>query len=795
MSNKAKEIVAKMSLEEKATIVQGKNGWETQEYEKYSLKSQMLTDGPHGLRKQSKESDHLGISKSEPSTCFPSASSTACSFNRDLMYKMGEAYADKCIRENVAVILGPGVNIKRSPLCGRNFEYFSEDPFLAGEMAAAEINGVQSKGIGTSLKHFACNNQEFARMVNDSNIDERTLREIYLTAFEIAVKKSQPYTVMCSYNKINGIYSSNNKWLLTDTLRDEWGFKGLVVTDWGAMADPVLGIKAGCDLEMPFCGKENTNKLIEAVKEGRLQEDELNKCAERVVDLILQGQKEKHSTSNDKKDHELAKEVALESAVLLKNENNILPLKNGEEVLIIGDMAKNPRYQGAGSSKMVPTRIDNIIQSAIKEHKKIKYISGYEGTKLNEELLEKAVNAAKKFEKVVIVAGLPDEFEGEGYDRSTFMMPISHTKLIEEVSKVNKNVIVVLECGAPCDISWKEKVKGLLLVYLQGQAGGGACVDLLWGKVNPSAKLAETWPIKLEDCPASLYFRGKVKAVEYREGIYVGYRYYNTVNMDVNYPFGYGLSYTTFAYDNLKINSNNDDIKVSVDVTNTGEVFGKEIVQLYISKNETKVIRPVSELKEFVKVSLKPHETKTVTFNLTKEAFRYYNEIARQFCYEGGKYQILIGKSSRDIILKDEITIKGDGKEILLLSRNNKLSDYRNPSVPFKATDEQFELLLGHNPSEGKLDRKGHFSEYSCLEDFKTTLFGRIVVAYLMVNPTKIMEKNADEGMKKHAKEMLMTMPLKAILMSGKITKKQINAFILMANGHLIKGLKLLKGE
>ena len=794
--NNIEKTITKMTLEEKAAFVSGKNFWESKDFEKYGIKSHMLTDGPHGLRKQSGDSDHLGINLSDTAVCFPTASATACSFDPKLLEKMGEALGDKCIRENVSVILGPGVNMKRSPLCGRNFEYFSEDPLLAGEMAAGLVNGIQSKKIGASVKHFAANNQEYARMVNDSNVDERALREIYLPAFEIAVKKSQPYTVMCSYNKINGVYSSRNKWLLTDVLRNEWGFKGLVVTDWGALENPVEAIKAGCDLEMPSSGDENAKKIVEAIKQGKLKEADLNSSVKRMLELCLKTQDKLESTSSDEKDHELARKVACESAVLLKNENNILPLKNNEEVLIVGNMAIKPRYQGAGSSKIVVTKLDSIYDSAIAQSKNVKFVQGYDDLNANDELISEAVEAAKQCDKVIVVCGLPDEYEGEGYDRNYFNMPESHIKLIKEISKVNSNIIAVLQGGSPFDLGWQDKVDGILLTYLSGQAGGSATVDLLWGKVNPSGKLAETWPKKIKDCPASKYYPGKVKAVEYRESIYVGYRYYNTANVDVYYPFGYGLSYTNFAYDNLEIINKNDDIyEVSLDVTNTGKVAGKEIVQLYISMKNSKIFRASLELKAFSKVSLKPRETKKVTLVFNKDAFRYYNTEANKFAIEGGDYEVLIGKSSKDIVLKSNIKVTGDGLEKLLLDKYSKLTDYYNPSVPFKADKRQFEILLGHKASEGEFDKKGEFSDSSCLEDLRSTFIGKVLYNFVSKSPLKVLEDNADEGMKNNASSMLLTIPLRAITMSGRISKKQVDGIVDIANGHFFRGLIKLRSK
>ena len=793
MDSCVKEIVNDMSLIDKARLLSGKNFWQSKEFEKYGIKSHVFTDGPHGLRKQSGSADHLGINLSDPATCFPTASMSACSFNKELLTKMGEAMGDKCIRENVSCILGPGANMKRSPLCGRNFEYFSEDPYLAGKMAASLIKGIESKGVGSSLKHFACNNQEYARMINDSNIDIRALRENYLTAFEIAVKEGKPSTVMCSYNKINGTYSSNNKWLLTDVLRDEWGYEGLVISDWGALDDPVKGVEAGCDFEMPYSGEDNAKCIVDAVNNKTLSMEDLDKCVTRMVEMLLRYQEEKVSTSNDEKDHDLARLIANDSAVLLKNDDDILPLKDDEEVLIIGNMAKNPRYQGAGSSKIVPIRIDNIVDSAIKENKKIEFVYGYKGLDIDEELIQEAREKAVHYSKVLIVCGLPDEYEGEGYDRKYFKIPESHLHLINEVSRVNKNIIVVLQGGSPFDLSFKDDVKGILLTYLSGEAGGYSTVDLLWGKVNPSGKLAETWPIKLEDVPSYKYYPGKVKVVEYRESIYMGYRYYNTVNLDVNYPFGYGLSYTTFKYDNLRINKLNDfEYEVLVDITNTGNVKGKEIVELYISKKDSKIFRSSEELKAFEKVELEPNETKTVKLLLNKDSFRYFNTAINSFAYEGGKYEICIGKSSRDILLTSEVEIIGDNKEELLQDKYSKLDSYNKPKIPFSADREEFEILLDHQTNKGELDKKGEFTINSCLEDLKSTFIGKIIINRINSSPESAMEENADIGMKNNAREMLMVMPLRNIAMSGKITRKQIKALVEVCNGHFFKAVKLL---
>jgi len=795
MEAKVKEIVSQMTIREKADLLSGKNFWEIKENEKLGLKSQMLTDGPHGLRKQAGDADHLGINNSEPATCFPSAAATACSFNPELLYEMGESLGDKCIRENVAVILGPGVNIKRSPLCGRNFEYFSEDPYLAGEMGAALVQGVQSKGVGTSVKHFAANSQEYARMVSDSVVDERALREIYLSAFERVVKKAQPWTVMCSYNKINGTYASNNKWLLTDVLRDEWGYENLVVTDWGAMDDPVKGVLAGCDLEMPFSGDSNARKIVQAVENGSLSEEAVNKCVERVVDLYLKAQKDKKSLRTEEEDNELAKRVSMESSVLLKNDS-VLPLTDDEEILIVGEMAEKARYQGAGSSKINPSFLDSILGAAREQGKKVKYSRGYVlGEKgIDENLLTEAVELANTVKKVIIVAGLPDEYESEGYDRDNMDMPESHNRLIEEIAKVCENVVVVLQCGSPVTLPWKDKVKGILLTYLSGQTGGSATVDLLYGKENPSGKLAESWPVSLEQNPSYEYYQGTLKRVLYKESIFVGYRYYDTVKAEINYPFGYGLSYTNFEYSNLKVSEDGKEgYKVSFDITNTGNADGKEIAELYISKESSSIFRASHELKGFKKIFLKAGETKSIEIELGKDAFRYYNVPAKAFCVEGGEYKISIGKSSRNIVLEDTVEITGDNKETLLTDTYGSLSEYNKLSNPISVSDEQFVKLLGHELPSGELTKKGEFTDSSCLTEIKDTLAGKMMLKAISKQAGGLMGDDSDEGMKRMAEAMLFQMPLRAMTMTGAMTHEQVEGLIAMANGRFLKGLSMMR--
>lgn len=794
LHKQAKDIVSKMTLEEKAGFCSGKNFWESKEMIRLGLKSYMLTDGPHGLRKQIGVADHLGINNSVPATCFPTAATTACSFDPELLHEMGEALGEKCIRENVSVILGPGINIKRSPLCGRNFEYFSEDPYLTGELASSLVDGIQRKGVGTSLKHFAANNQESARMVCDSVVDERALREIYFPAFERVVKKTQPWTVMCSYNKLNGIYASENKWLLSNVLRDEWGYEGLVVSDWGATAGAVNGIKAGLDLEMPYSGPVNAKRICRAVENGELTINELDKCVIRNVELSLKAQQEKKpSIRSEEDDHKLARKVAASSMVLLKN-NGILPLKSDDNVAFIGEMAKKPRYQGAGSSKINPSILENAYDEAIKQGYKVAYANGYllEGKGNNGDCLKEAVELAKTSDKVVIFTGLPDEYESEGYDRDSLKMPKEHLDLIDVVTKINQNVVVVLQCGSAIEIPWKNDVQAILLSYLSGQGGGSATVDLLWGKENPSGKLAETWPRALESCSSYNFFPGNLKSVEYLESIYVGYRYYDVVAADINYPFGHGLSYTTFEYSNLQVESTGEnEFTVRVDVENTGNCFGREVVQLYVTKPESSIFRAPKELKGFSKIALNQGDKKTVTFKLDKESFRYYNVKAKAFCIEGGKYNICVGQSSRNLLLEVSIDVVGDNKEELLKGDIEFLTDYVNPKLPLTVSDEQFTRLLGHKPPYFDPKAKPVYDASSSLGDIKDTFIGKKLLKSLM-RQSDLLEDNADAGMKKMADTMIKSMPLRAMTMTGKINLGQVDGIVDMANKHYIRGIRKL---
>jgi len=789
----AQEIVSQLTLEEKASLCSGKDRWLLKSVERLGLSSVMMADGPHGLRKQLKADEQSEYDETVPATCFPTAATSVCSFDRDLLYQMGQAMAEECLQEKVSVILGPGVNIKRSPLCGRNFEYFSEDPFVSGEMAMALINGVQNKGVGTSLKHFAANNQETGRFTCDSVIDERALREIYLAAFETAVKKSQPWTVMDSYNLLNGVYASENYRLLTSILRDEWGFKGIVVTDWGAVNDRVAGLKAGQDLEMPGLGDHNDKKIVEAVKKGVVDESILNKTALRLVELILKSQENRRKNYQYDKaaHHALAFKVALESAVLLKNDDEVLPVKQGQSLAVIGGFAKIPRYQGAGSSKIVPNKLDNAYDAFKASGVSFDYAQGYAGTNPDAALIEEAVKVAKGKDKVVIFAGLPDEYESEGFDRASFDMPPSHNKLIEAVAEVNPNVAVVLQLGAPAALPWAGKIKGILAAYLCGQAGSGAIVDLLLGKCSPSGKLAETWPLSLEDTPCYHYYPGSIRNAEYRESIFVGYRYYDHGEKPVAYPFGHGLSYTKFTYSNLKLSSNSfksgEKLEISFDVQNIGNTSGAEIAQLYVTPKNTVIFRALKELKGFEKVFLQKDESRTVKISLDTRSFAYYNVPKRIWAIESGAYEIFVGASSRDISLRGEVQVTGDGYETLLLEQRKNSPEYFNLGAKgLKISNASFEALYGQKLPSSKRE-EGQIDLNSTVGDIKHTPIGKKLDAYIFQQISEAFSGESSSDLRLMFERMLTEMPLRSLPMFArdkvKITPSMIEALVDALNG------------
>ena len=663
-----RNLIAKMTLEEKAGLLSGEDFWHTKEVERLGVPRSMVSDGPHGLRKQDDQADHLGINESIKAVCFPAASATAASFDPELIEKMGEALGEACQHEKLSVLLGPAVNIKRSPLCGRNFEYFSEDPYLTGVMATALIKGVQSKNVGTSIKHFALNNQEHRRMSSSSDCDERTIREIYFPAFEMAVKEAQPWTVMCSYNRINGVYASENPWLLTDVLRKEWGFEGYVMSDWGAVSNRVAGVAAGLDLEMPASGGINDRKIVEAVKAGKLDEKQVDLCCERILNIIYRYvENAKPETPWDKEaQHRMTADVAAECMVLLKNDGDILPLKKDDAIAFIGEFAEKPRFQGGGSSHINSFKTTGAVEAAKEHGLNVTYVQGYsvkEDDATAEQIAE-AVAAAKKAKVAVVFAGLPDAYESEGYDRTHMRMPDSQNRLIEAVAEANPNTVVVLHNGSPVEMPWIGKVKGVLEAYLGGQAVGEATVRVLYGDVNPSGHLPESFPKKLEDNPSFLFFGGEPRGTEYREGIFVGYRYYDKKKMDVLFPFGYGLSYTTFEYSGLKLSADaikdTDTVTATVTVKNTGSRAGKAVVQLYAGDAEgfVNAVRPVRELRAFKKVALEPGESKEVSFTLGKRAFATWRSEIHDWWVETGDFTIEVGDSVANLPLKATVKVE-----------------------------------------------------------------------------------------------------------------------------------------
>lgn len=659
-------LISQMTLEEKASLCSGADFWHTKAIERLGIPAVMVSDGPHGLRKQRQDADHLGINDSIRAVCFPTASCLAAGFDKEAAREIGTMIGDSCRHEEVAVVLGPGVNIKRSPLCGRNFEYFSEDPLLAGHLAAAYVQGVQSRSIGTSVKHFAANNQEHRRMSSDSIMDERTLREIYLPAFEQVVKEGKAWTVMCSYNRLNGVYASQNHRLLTQILRDEWGFDGYVVSDWGAASDRVMGLAAGMDLEMPSSGGENDKRLVAAVKAGQLDEKLLDLAVLRILQVSQRYlQNADPQTPWDKEgQHRAARRIAAECMVLLKNEGSLLPLKAGKRIAVIGKFAREPRFQGGGSSHVNSFKVSSLLD-ALEGMENVTYAQGYDiaGEQPDERLIDEAVRAAKDAETVVIVAGLPDAFESEGYDREHLRMPQSQNELIRRVAAVNPNTVVVLYNGSPVEMPWIGQVKAVLEAYLGGQAVGEATKDVLFGDVNPSGRLPESFPLRLEDTPAFLSYGGEKDKAVYSEGVFVGYRCYDKKKTELLFPFGYGLSYTSFTYANLRLSKtgmdDTDTLLVLVDVTNTGKVAGKEVVQLYVADRESTVFRPVRELKGFEKIALAPGESRTVSFELGRRDFAYWNEALHDWHVETGSFGIQIGRSSRDIVLEADVLVRG----------------------------------------------------------------------------------------------------------------------------------------
>ncbi len=756
---KHKDIVEKMSLKQKADFVSGYDYWHLEEAEELGLPKIMITDGPHGLRKQNPNGKGVGLGNSYPATCMPPAATSACSWDEELLREEGEALAEECLQEKVSVILGPGTNIKRSPVCGRNFEYFSEDPLLAGKMSAGLINGCQSKGIGTSLKHFACNSQEAFRMIINEVIDERTMREIYFPAFEIAVKEAQPWTIMNSYNRINGVYASQNDWLQNKVARDEWGFEGLFVTDWGASVDRVPGLEAGTDLEMPSSGTLNSERIIAAVENGVLDEAVLDEGVDNVVDLIIKSKPalEKDFKYDVEAHHAVARKVAEGSMVLLKNDDNILPLKSNAKIAVIGEMAKAPRYQGAGSSVINPTKLDNAYDSLIELGSDVTYAQGYykapptkkdKNRKSESELTAEAVKAAKAADVALVFIGLTEEFEAEGYDRDNIDMPAAHNALVSEVVKANPNTVVVLAGGSVVNMPWIEDVKALLNMGLSGQAGGSAAANILMGKVNPSGKTAETYPLSFDENPVYGNYPGSPVISEHKESIYIGYRYYDTAKKNVLFPFGFGLSYTTFEYSDIKLSESeikdNETVTVSFKIKNTGDMDGAEIAQVYVADQESTIFRPEKELRAFTKVFIKAGEEKEVSVTLGKRAFAYYNTNIGDWHVETGEFAVLVGSSSRDIRLEAAVNV--------ISTVEAEIPDYKKSAPAYYTADiagmngGQWAAVYGQQLPSAERDTSAKITIYNCLDDASHTKWGGRIGRLIQSVITKFASAETGDG-------------------------------------------------
>ncbi|MGV8024976.1 MAG: glycoside hydrolase family 3 C-terminal domain-containing protein [Anaerolineaceae bacterium] len=794
-------ILLKMTLEEKARLCSGLDAWHTKPVERLNIPSIMVADGPHGLRKEQPSTSIQDFMPSYPATCFPTASALACSWDRELLFEIGNALGEECLQEEVSVILGPGTNIKRSPLCGRNFEYFSEDPYLSGEMAIQHIKGVQSQGIGTSLKHFAGNNQEFRRMSIDAVIDERALREIYLSAFEKAVKEAQPWTVMCAYNRLNGSYCSENGTLLNDILREEWGFSGLVMSDWGAVNQRVAGLSAGLDLEMPGGNPENDNKIIQAVQNGELYEAILDRSVERLLKLIDRGEKNKRTNFryDPRSHHTLTRKAAAECMVLLKNEENILPLDAEQKIAVIGDFAKKPRYQGYGSSVINPTYLDcalDELKKYVPNPENITYTEGYlrDDSAIRPDLVQAACEVAKQATVVIVFLGLPESYETEGIDREDMRLPENQNQFIQELVKANPNIVVVLSNGSPVEMPWAVNVKGIVEAYLSGQAGGGAIADVLFGVVNPSGKLAETFPLKLEDNPSYHSYPGGPQTVEYRESIYVGYRYYDKVTCDVLFPFGHGLSYTSFAYENLQVSKKKiepgEEVEVNCILRNTGKREGKEVVQLYAGRADTSGFFALRELKDFVKVSLKPGESKKVTLHLNERSFAYYDVQHKTWKVAPGEYQIWVGTSSMDLRASQIITI-GDVKENRTVKEPVVWGAYA--SLKNNRFDKNaFQTLYGKLLPENDDTKQHKLTLNTPLVDFRKKFFGKIIFTILKKEITRHTTPTENEKLNEKLKTSMLEIPLQNLtnFSNGSLTGKTARALVYLANGEIAAGIK-----
>ena len=787
-------ILEQMTLEEKASLCSGLTFWKTKPIERLDVPSVWMSDGPHGLRKEKQNAGTNVMKPAETATCFPPSCTTAASWDEKLIEEVGSAIAEEAKALKVSTVLGPGVNIKRSPLCGRNFEYFSEDPLLAGRMGAGLVHGIQKNGIGTSVKHFCANNQEYLRMSIDTMVDERALREIYLSAFEHIVKTEQPTTIMSSYNCLEGKHLTDHKRMLNDVLREEWGYEGIVVSDWGAMNDRVESIKAGNDLEMPGNKGMNDRHIVKAVQDGTLDEADLDKVVLRMLKFADKCRESEvdGAPQNLEAHHDLARRAAEGGAVLLKNDDKALPLDKSQNIAVIGALAKNIRYQGSGSSHINPPKTVSFLQAMDNAGQKYEYADGYslKGDGYKEKLIKDAVKVAKDKDAVLVFIGLTDSYESEGFDRKHINLPESHNILMEELAKVNDNLIVVTSCGSPIKMSkWIKNAKAVLNVYLGGQAGGEAAYNLIYGNVNPSGKLPETFPLRNHDNIVSRYFPMGPRTVEYRESVYVGYRYFDTAKKNVQFPFGHGLSYTTFEYSDLSLSSNaigeNDGLTVTFKVKNTGDRAGAEVVQLYVADLESTIYRPVKELKEFTKVFLEAGEEKTVEFHLGSRAFAYYNVLISDWHVESGDFDILVGASSGDIRLKDTVTVTSANPDAPIPNYRETAPYYYNVANEVdkkRIPAEQFEVVYGKPLVENKPYEKGEFTIDSSITQISCTgvgkflynvlVFGSKLVAIGTENPDMITQSVKD-------------MPLRSFsgFTGGLVSQMSVDGIVDMCNG------------
>lgn len=784
---KHRAIIEKMTLEEKTAVLSGKNTWETRAVKRLEIPSIALSDGPHGIRKQAGAGDHLGLNASLPATCFPTAATIANSWDEGLGEALGQALGEEAAAQGVNILLGPGLNIKRSPLCGRNFEYFSEDPYLAGKMAASYVRGIQSRGVHACPKHFAVNSQELRRMAMNAVVDERTLREIYLTGFEIAVKESRARSIMTSYNQVNGTYANENKHLLQDILRGEWGFGGLVVTDWGGSNSHTAGVAAGSDLEMPSPGLDSARELAAAVLEGRLAEDDLDSCVDRLLEAVLtvKGERKTFRTFDQETHHLLARRAAAESAVLLKNQEKLLPLKAGTKVAVIGDFAVEPRYQGAGSSMVNPIQVETMERVIGDSQLSVVGISrGYERNGDPEDILKKeAVDLAENAEVVIYCLGLNELGEAEGLDRSHMRIPQNQIDLLETLAKVNENIVGVISAGASIEMPWERNCRAILHGYLSGQAGASAMVDILTGEVNPSGRLSETYPIKYEDTPSFRNFPSTERNAEYREGIYVGYRYYDTSMVRVQYPFGFGLSYTEFSYSDLQV----DEDGVTFTVANDGDCGGAEVTQLYIGLPEAAIFRPYKELKGFKKVFLKAGERKKVRIPFDDKTFRYWNCRTNKWETEGGNYLIMVGACVADIRLSGRLERKGTTGE--LPYDREQLPSYYSGLIQ-QVGEREFETLLGHPVPDGKWSGELGINDAICQMYYAKSRLARLAYRCL----TKRKKKSEDKGKPDLNILFIYNMPFRGIakMTGGMVSMEMVNGIVEMVNGHFFTGLKVV---